>query len=484
MSPDVYEQASLPFFNFIRPFCSCLPFFAGTTRAQTLSILHNFTNTPDGANPRGGLVLSSGVFYGMSEEGGAAGAGTIYSIHADGTFYQVLHSFPALTGSGTNTDGAYPDTALLASGTNLYGTAFLGGSNGNGTVFRMGTNGSNFAVLHHFSALVSNTNADGSEPNTSLALSGNVLYGVTQYGGALGYGGVYAINTDGTGFTNLYSFTGGASAQNPQAGVVVSGNMLYGTTAGGGANGQGLIYRLGTNGQGFVDMYDFLPLTNSENASGAFPEGNLALAGSNLFGLANGGGVSGNGSVYMIQTNGLNFTNLHSFDGSNDGVGPIAGPLVSASTLYGTLYSGGKYLFGTVISVNTNGSGFKTLHSFTAPTGFPATNADGASPVSTLILTNNSLYGLATAGGSGAKGVIFSLSLPSASSPSLGITLAPPTNVVLTWPLSAPGFGLQSTTNLAARTWTSVLTAPVTNNGQFTVTNPVSNAPIFFRLTN
>jgi hypothetical protein len=37
---------------------------------QTLVTVHNFTNTPDGANPRGGLILSGGFLYGTTQQGG------------------------------------------------------------------------------------------------------------------------------------------------------------------------------------------------------------------------------------------------------------------------------------------------------------------------------------------------------------------------------------------------------------------------------
>jgi hypothetical protein len=55
-------------------------------------------------------------------------------------------------------------------------------------------------ILHSFNGF-----NDGSSPN-SVILSGNTLYGTTD--GLLAYGGtVFKVNTDGTGFTNLYSFS-------------------------------------------------------------------------------------------------------------------------------------------------------------------------------------------------------------------------------------------------------------------------------------
>src|SRR5450759_1910741 len=71
------------------------------------------------------------------------------------------------------------------------------------------------------------------------------------------------------------------------------------------------------------------------------------------------------------------FTALHSFNNS-DGASPFAGLILSGNTLYGTAYQGGSSGHGTVFAVNTNGTGFTNLHSFTAT--FNYTNSDGANP--------------------------------------------------------------------------------------------------------
>jgi|SRR5579859_5552630 len=64
-----------------------------------------------------------------------------------------------------------------------------------------------FTTLHSFTAPNNLINSDGSEPYVGLASSGNILYGTANIGGSAGAGTVFAVNTDGTGFTNLHSFT-------------------------------------------------------------------------------------------------------------------------------------------------------------------------------------------------------------------------------------------------------------------------------------
>ena len=60
------------------------------------------------------------------------------------------------------------------------------------------------------------------------------------------------------------------------------------------------------------------------------------------------------------------------------------------------------------LGLNTNGTGFTNLHSFTALGHL--TNSDGATPYAALVLSGNTLYGTARDGGSSGAGTVFSLS--------------------------------------------------------------------------
>src|SRR5437773_141528 len=82
-----------------------------------------------------------------------------------------------------------------------------------------------FTTLHSFTATSTNssgvyTNGDGADPRDGLILSGNTLYG-TAGGGSSGFGTVFAVNTDGTGFTNLHSFTYDSDGDGPTPGLVL-----------------------------------------------------------------------------------------------------------------------------------------------------------------------------------------------------------------------------------------------------------------------
>jgi uncharacterized repeat protein (TIGR03803 family) len=49
-------------------------------------------------------------------------------------------------------------------------------------------------------------------------------------GGSTGYGTLFKVNTDGTGFEVLYNFNGTSDDEGPMGGLTMSGNTLYGTT--------------------------------------------------------------------------------------------------------------------------------------------------------------------------------------------------------------------------------------------------------------
>jgi uncharacterized repeat protein (TIGR03803 family) len=375
---------------------------------------------------------------------------------------------------------------LVLSGNTLYGTASAGGTSGNGTVFAVNTEGSVFSTLYSFSETNDvGINSDGAYPWDGLILSGNTLYGTAEYGGSYGDGTVFAVSTGGTDFTNLYSFTGSSNNGLPFGGLILSGNTLFGTTTGPGTT-SGTVFAVNTEGSGFTTLHSFSAVSCSPpcdtppypNSDGAFPWDGVILSGNTLYGTANSGGSSGWGTVFAVNTNGTGFTTLYNFTGGSDGADPCAGLILSGNILYGTAAGGGSSGSGTVFAVNTNGTGFTTLYNF-------SDGSDGANPDGGLILSGNILYGTASRGDSSGSGTVFSVTLPA---PPLSIT-ASDTNIIMTWPTNAAGisfagYTLQCTTNLVSpAVWTPVSPGPVVVNGQFTVTNPLSGPQQFYQLS-
>ena len=465
-------------------------------QGQTFTVIHSFS-TGDGSVPEGSLILSSNVLYGATYFGGTYGDGTVFKVNTDGTGFTTLYDFDGPSAGGS--DGTHPYAGLLLSGNTLYGTTLLGGSSlysGGGTVFEVNTDGTGFATLYSFSLAQypGYMNADGTQPTCQLVMSGDKLFGTTPTGGSGGNGTVFAFDLAGGGLTALHDFspvssnnTNSDGAQ-PIAGLVLATNgyTLYGTTVFGGPGGSGTVFAINTDGTGFTTVYSFGSAHFVTNSDGAFPDAGLIISGQTLYGTANAGGVSGQGTVFKVNTDGSSFATLHNFTAAtghvstdvnlpinNDGAWPRAALLLAGNTLYGTATSGGASGSGTVFAVNTDGSGFMVLHNFTSING---------AGTGGLVLSSNTLYGTAGSYFTVGSGTIFTISF----SPQLTITPSS-TGVVLTWPTNYAGFDytgytLQSTTNLASAVWTAVSPAPLVINGQNTVTNPVSGTQQFFRL--
>ena len=218
------------------------------------TVLHSFGCTStNGCFPHAGVTEGSdGSLYGTTQQGGAAGNGTVFRISKDGTGFTVLHSF----GCGSM-DGCLPDAAVTeGSDGALYGTTAQGGTASHGTIFRISKEGTGFTVLHSFGC----TSTHGCSPSAAVTEGGDgALYGTTSLGGAAGSGTVFKIAKDGTGFTVLHSF--GCTSTNgcfPSAGVTEgSDGSLYGTTPAGGAASGGTVFRINKNGTGFMVVHSF-----------------------------------------------------------------------------------------------------------------------------------------------------------------------------------------------------------------------------------
>jgi uncharacterized repeat protein (TIGR03803 family) len=269
-----------------------------------------------------------------------------------------------------------------------------------------------FTNLYSFTADSNGTNHDGADPFADLFLFNGRLYGTSEHGGTNANGTVFSINIDGSHFTTLHTFAT-RSDLNAQGGVIFSSNILYGTEAFGGTNNQGAVFALAANGLTFTNLHSFIALDD-----GTWLSSSLLLLSNTLYGTAQAGGANNAGTIFKINTDGTDFTNLHSFAANpfylytnSDGASPIAGLIASGSdTLFGSATSGGTNGQGTIFRINTDGTGFTVLHTFGAllPTNGDQTNTDGAGP-NGLLLSGNTLYGTATEGGEYGNGTIFSL---------------------------------------------------------------------------
>jgi uncharacterized repeat protein (TIGR03803 family) len=424
--------------------------------AQTFTLVHSFIGS-DGSYPVGSLILSNGTFYGMT-------SGNVFKMNVDGSGCSNLHSFGGFKGNASG-----PHAALTLSGTNLYGMTVEGGA-GVGVVFRVSTGGAGYTALHYCNSRATN----GYRPYGSLTLANGSLYGMAYLGASNNLGALFRMNTDGSGYTNLHDFAGGAAdGANPMGDLTLSGTTFYGLTTQGGAANLGTVFRVNTDGTGYTNLHSFAGYPSD----GSGPPGSLTLDGSTLYGMTQEGGTNTArvGTVFKMNTDGSSYTILHSFvGGAGDGATPLgSGALALVNGwLYGMTSVGGANNKGVLFRVSTNGRSYTNLHTFTVSTN------DASTPYGSLMLDGSTLYGVTYYGGTKNYGVVFSLTIPPPEERTSLTIVYNDNQARVSWPTSVSGWTLQTNNDLSAGTWSNYI-GPIVSN---TVTTLPKKGNLFFRL--
>ena len=322
----------------------------------TDTVLYSFTAyNGDAGMPEAGLILDgAGNLFGTTTYGGAINNGTIFELKC--TSYNstahtcqvynstdtVLYSIPW---SANNYEMPYSGLILDGAG-NLYEATGTGGASDNGTVIELActsynstshscqTYSSTGTVLYSFTG----SGGDGAVPHASLTLDGaGNLFGTTEGGGEGDGGTIFELPCENYNASaqscEAYSSTDtvldsfyGSNGELPVGSLILdsSGN-LFGTTAIGGATGNGTVFELACA---------------SYNASAQ----SCAAYNSTDTVLYNFTGFPANGANPAAGM----FVNLE-VDGTNPAAGLI---LDRAGNLFGTtLYGGGLYPDGTVFEL-------------------------------------------------------------------------------------------------------------------------------------
>ncbi len=273
------------------------------------AIIHSFaTGSPNAvvSTPLGGLARSGNTLYGTTRQGSLYnGSSVVFRVDTDGSNFGVVaqggqqFSFPGgsftkgavisgdrlYLGAGyyrgvhtIQTDGQFAGAPFLQfpfgnSGDNAPSVTVVGDTmyvySGN-EIHRVDTNGSNDQLL----ATVQGGNS------SHLTIDGEWIYGTSGYlSGSLQSGSVFKLKIDGTGFTELHAFDG-LDGINPQQGLALVGDTLYGTTP-------DTLYSLKTNGTGFETL---------ESVAGVGSE--LTALDGVLYGTTFNGGAYGQGTLF------------------------------------------------------------------------------------------------------------------------------------------------------------------------------------------
>jgi uncharacterized repeat protein (TIGR03803 family) len=378
--------------------------------------------------------------------------------------YKRLYNF---TGG---TDGGDPATPLtFDSAGNAYGTTAAGGDFGFGTVFMLSPSGQQ-TVLYSFTG-----GSDGNDPHGGVTLdSAGNLYGTTAAGGSGGLcagdgcGVVFELSPSNGSWTEttLYNFRGLNDGFGPGGTLVFDkAGSLYGTTPDGGANSDGVVFKLSPTTNGWRQTVIHTFTGGDDGAVGSL--GSLLFdAAGNLYGVTELGGANGAGAVYKLSPTpcgawlppgscgAWKTTVLYDFKGTPDAANPYGGLIFdTAGSLYGTTYFGGTNGMGAVFQLTPGANGWQEniLYNFQGGT-------DGSFPTTTLAFNAvGSLYGTTSTGGrpSCDCGTVFRLTLSGGSwkekivhlfgvgrdgsSPNYGLTLDQAGNLYGTTPVGGSG---------------------------------------------
>ncbi len=324
------------------------------TAAGAFSVVHQFDYT-NGAHPSTAPILSADgtVLYGTTDNGGVGGWGTAFQMPlSDPTQFSLLYQF-APDGNINNPNGAIPNRLTLAPDGTLYSTAWHGGANGGGVIFSLNPATAAYQVLASFST------ATGDTPLGFAALllaSDGGLYGTAAYHGKNGFGTAFRLNpTVPNKITVLHAFTGSDGAM-PEAGLIAGPTgLLYGAATHGSKHNLGSVFGLNPVKKTLFTVHAF------KVSDGSNPVGTLLLASDgNLYGTAQGGGANGQGVIFRVTPAApYPYTVLYSFSAvdsqkrNTDGAQPLAFLIQGQDgALYGTAYSGGSNGLGVVFRLD------------------------------------------------------------------------------------------------------------------------------------
>lgn len=130
------------------------------------TLLHSFAANPNGSASPNELLYQDGALFGTTFDDG--GAGTVYKIVLQTGQYSVLHQF-----SG-GADGDFPTAGLTAFRGKFYSVTEYGGSAADGTIYSIDPVSGNETVVHNFTA-----GSDGDTPFGGLLAEKDGLYGST-----------------------------------------------------------------------------------------------------------------------------------------------------------------------------------------------------------------------------------------------------------------------------------------------------------------
>jgi uncharacterized repeat protein (TIGR03803 family) len=356
-----------------------------------------------GGHPQGGLVNgNNGYLYGTTSEGGRWGAGTIFRISEQGGRLEVIYDFRNGRSTGVqpkgkcttpqnceyspeqraNMSAANPVSSPVVAGENLYGVTPYSNHQEYGTLYTIPLN-----TAPRANSLTATRPEDGDErfkvrcifqpslqkdpemrqfrcntngTNARLLIAGQhgELYGTTYWTETGRDGTVFRTSIAGGPVLPLHEFNSHEGSE-PVALMQASDDNLYGTTAKGGRQDAGVVFKINTTTHEFTVITDFPKPSHNEYLQGRGPvSGIVEGEDGNLYGALEYGGLYNRGMLYRVAKEeyegNYDYRVLRDFQSSSSGLNPVAVAVIGKGISYGTAYQGGAFGGGSLYRYQTN----------------------------------------------------------------------------------------------------------------------------------
>lgn len=228
-------------------------------------------------------------------------------------------------------------------GGKLYGTTFTGGSYYNGSLFSVNTDGTNFKIIYHYKN-------KGTAVPPAISSDGKLYVIISE--------SLYTIAVDGSSLTFINKV-----APSCKRIVISEDQWIYGC---GVENNSRILFRIKTDGSGYIVLHSF-----DRNTEGMLDVVNslVCITPTGRIFLTCGGAINSDGILASMRTDGSDFKINKNFtiaDQINYGIQPLTSGAVyhyNGKIIF-TMFSGGDYGGGTIVSFDTLTSTLTKIFSF------------------------------------------------------------------------------------------------------------------------
>lgn len=361
------------------------------------AVKFSFDDVNSGSAPQSALLQAKdGKLYGTTEYGGVTGDGVMFQFDPTTSTFTKKFDFDD---AGKST-GKYGIGALIqASNGMLYGMGYNGGMDNSGVVYKYDPAADKYTKEFDFHQA-----KNGSHPVGAIVQAKDkLLYGTTQFGGAKNNGTLYQFDPVTYTYTKKIDFEKAVTGDAPLAPLLLaSDGKLYGTTAYGGSNDDGVLFQYDPATNSLVSKVDF------GGVKGRVPTGELIqLSDGKIYGTTREGGTKNEGVLFRFDPATGTYEKKIDFEAKDKGSYPEGGLTQGLDgKLYGVATSGGIYSnasiangFGTLFQYDPSTNDFVKKIDFNG-------NPNGSNPSGTMVRTpDGKLYGMTTTGGSGSDSI-------------------------------------------------------------------------------